>query len=833
MAEEYDPTGGCRRTEYDPFGRIVARTTPAGGVTRYGYDATGNVNSITDPLGNETTFAFNAAHLLVARVDPSGHTWSREYDAANRLVAEVGPDGGRWSVAYEPRGLPVRGTNPAGARRGWTYSDGGVLTAETDWEGNVTRYTFDDFGRPVVRTDPLGGTYRQRYNPLGYLAAITFPDGTRKQWEYNPVGVVTAVIDPVGHVTRYRVGPCRRLLTRTDPLGQTMKFYWGSEPDELLRVVNENGEEYTLERDTLGRVVRERGFDGRELRAEYDPAGHLVAVVTGVGRRTVITRDIVGRITGQTFPDGTARTFEYNPEGFIAAAEGPDAAVRFDRDPSGRVVRESIGGDTVESHYDPAGNRIGVRSSVGGEIRFAHDRNGRVREVRPPVGDAVTIARDAEGREAVRAAAAATLQQTFDLLGRLSIQEVPSATHGAAVSRRYEYGRNGCLARVVEAGGRAAGLDYDPAERVVRVTGGPDGDEDYRYDPCTNLTRIRVGGTADDLEYGPGDRLLRAGETTFEYDDEGNTVRKVEGRGDHAREWRYTWTGANELRSVVGPDGAAWRYEYDPFGRRIATHGPDGTTRYVWDQDVVLHEVLGADVRTWAFDPHGFGVFCRFAGGQTDVVVPDQLGTPRELVRGDGRVVWAADHLLWGTARTSGPGPECPVRFPGQWADPGTGLHYNRWRYYDPATGRYLSPDPLGIDGGFNPYLYVPNPIHWMDPFGLQHRNSLDSNSPQHIYEIYDNHAKEPYKYGISGRPLNQNGQSPRANTQLSALNAPYRAAGLPDRYTATIVANGVPNRRAALSLEQHLVNGARGQGLALPGNTRPQPNGMYGPCAR
>ncbi len=69
-----------------------------------------------------------------------------------------------------------------------------------------------------------------------------------------------------------------------------------------------------------------------------------------------------------------------------------------------------------------------------------------------------------------------------------------------------------------------------------------------------------------------------------------------------------------------------------------------------------------------------------------------------------------------------------PIRFQGQYHDPETGLHYNRHRYYNPNTGRFLTPDPIGLAGGLNNYQYVPNPTGWVDPLGLV---SQSKNSPE------------------------------------------------------------------------------------------------------
>ena len=60
------------------------------------------------------------------------------------------------------------------------------------------------------------------------------------------------------------------------------------------------------------------------------------------------------------------------------------------------------------------------------------------------------------------------------------------------------------------------------------------------------------------------------------------------------------------------------------------------------------------------------------------------------------------------------------IRFQGQWHDVETGLHYNRFRYYDPEVGRFIHQDPIGLLGGFNLYQYAQNPYNWIDLFGLR-----------------------------------------------------------------------------------------------------------------
>jgi RHS repeat-associated protein len=101
-------------------------------------------------------------------------------------------------------------------------------------------------------------------------------------------------------------------------------------------------------------------------------------------------------------------------------------------------------------------------------------------------------------------------------------------------------------------------------------------------------------------------------------------------------------------------------------------------------------------------------------------VIPDPVGVPLELRDPDGKIVWSARLSAWGKRQREGPAIfTCPIRFQGQYWDAETGLHYNRFRYYDPATARYISPDPIGLVGGLNFFTYAPNPLSWIDPLGL------------------------------------------------------------------------------------------------------------------
>ncbi|WP_231585796.1 RHS repeat-associated core domain-containing protein [Yersinia aldovae] len=192
----------------------------------------------------------------------------------------------------------------------------------------------------------------------------------------------------------------------------------------------------------------------------------------------------------------------------------------------------------------------------------------------------------------------------------------------------------------------------------------------------------------------------------------------------------------------------------DAFGRRIrklrlvsnapaiSTQGDEPTAsektgqvgyEYLWSGDQLIEEVpIYADGTAaydqsihWLYAPGALTPAARYENGKLHYVVADHLGTPRELLNEQGKVVWANRLSTWGRAElwrqaaNDEDNVTCNLRFAGQYADAESGLHYNRFRYYDGETGQYLCPDPIGLLGGNNPYGYVHNPLGWVDPYGL------------------------------------------------------------------------------------------------------------------
>ncbi|XYH96521.1 RHS repeat domain-containing protein [Sorangium sp. So ce1128] len=233
------------------------------------------------------------------------------------------------------------------------------------------------------------------------------------------------------------------------------------------------------------------------------------------------------------------------------------------------------------------------------------------------------------------------------------------------------------------------------------------------------------------------DQALRAtwqggGETAIAQREQAATaVRVLQKVLPDGRRWKYRWNGCCELVEVTRPDGKTVTCAYDALGRRIRKVFDGKATAYAWDGDVVVHEIAeGAPLLTWEFVPGSFAPLAKVEGdpvhGRRYGAVTDHLGTPQVLFDDHGEIAWKAQLDLYGVAQADVTRTSCPWRWPGQYEHEETGLYYNRFRYYDPEVGRYISQDPIRLMGGIELFSYTHDPLTWLDPLGLSKCNETE-----------------------------------------------------------------------------------------------------------
>ena len=219
-------------------------------------------------------------------------------------------------------------------------------------------------------------------------------------------------------------------------------------------------------------------------------------------------------------------------------------------------------------------------------------------------------------------------------------------------------------------------------------------DQEYRYDPWGNLIEKRSGHSKlQSFSYDCENRLVRA-ETLVNG--------KLESQGE---------------------------YRYDSLGRRVAKqaeiNGELEQKRFLWQGLRMLREETPGQSILYLYEPGSYAPLARVdqvegEGQKLYYFHTDQIGTPWELTDSEGEIVWQATYRSWGAVEQLAVNElEQSLRFQGQYFDSESNLNYNTFRYYNPEIGRFITQDPIGLEGGSNLYQYAPEPNGWVDPLGL------------------------------------------------------------------------------------------------------------------
>ncbi|XXT20476.1 RHS repeat-associated core domain-containing protein [Sorangium sp. So ce429] len=740
LLEYQDATQQIFRWERDPEGRLLAEIDPMGNSIYYERDARGFVSAMVDALGGTARYERDAHGDVIAVYDDMGFVVGFEHDRRGLLVGATLPNGGETRMEYDALANRVHIVEPDGAERRIRYDFLGRVVGFTDERGHETRYAYDACGRLCAVFGPGGAVTRHGFDADGNLATITDADGRTTTLRWGGFHVVTELVRPDG----------TRVLYRYD------------REQDLVRIVNEAGDEHRIQRDGEGRITGERTFDGREIAYRLDLQGRITQMRCGPAA-VDFEYDATGRLVKRTTADGREDVFDHDPLGRLERAASGDVECVYTYDRRGRVLTE-VTRRSVEVlaaftwTYDAMGKVAGVRGP-GGELSVQRDVMGR--PVAALVGDQrepLRFAYDARGFEVERTLPGggqiATEVDAERLLARQSVLGEPTTPRvrpgeppwvGPLVapetwSKTYAWSPAGLLRANEDRGGTTGEMLRDANGRVVERRRAGKAAERFRFTAAGDLERA-----GERRDYAPGGRLTAraAGRETvrYEHSERGDVVRKrVTGpdtAGEQGRErvWAYTWSGDGRLMEARTPEGRAITFAYDAFGRRIekrvARLGEvESVTRYAWRGDVLVHERreradgAGARVveeRSYVTLPESALPLAQRDGaaGALRYFVHGVNGLPEALVEGDGSLAAELGAGLYGEVPAE-QAALTPLRFPGQYADEETGLHYNGHRYYDPETGAYLSPEPIGLEGSLKAYAYVDNwPTELIDPDAL------------------------------------------------------------------------------------------------------------------
>lgn len=744
-------------------------------ITTYDYDSRNRLLTTTQPDGvqeiNEYTGDYvTRAYFAVGGVELPQVERRMEYDARGNLIKQWDARGNLTQYQYDDRGRQVLVTNPLGEQSIHTYEDDQLTQIEeghtaADGEGQVTRFSFDtrgqligiqrkndagvfvnyqtyqldSEGRRLTVADGAGRETRFNYDLVGRIASVVEPGGRTTTLAYDAAGNRVSIIDAMSREVRYEFDDLNRMTAVvqravTPNLRTTMTY---DAMSNLLSLTNPEGRTTSYAFDALNRNSAITQPMGDSVGYAYDERNRLARIVNARGHKIGYEYYDWGGLSGERHYPTVSATAPTRTISYAYDADGNMTGTTDDAVQATPLY--SLTYDALSRAYDET-----VRYIPGGDkvLQHRYDRFGNRRQL--TLQDALPVTNSFVYNKLNQVASASLAGQSigFSYYGSSDRQSI---TLPNGVSENFTYRSDGPLQSLTVTGpsGPLAQLGYT-YDDVLNIDTQTDqyGTHQFDYDALGRLTQTSRPGSAgvanESYAYdGVGNREDPSNAALYAYD---NNNRMTASPG---RSYTYDADGNLQTRSdgaqlvhnarnrlVSFTRGAVTAsYLHDSSGRRIRKTVNGVNTWFLWDGQNMLavYDGSGSRVARYGYVENDYVPLQLEDNGERYFVHADHLRTPRFITDASGEVVWLSRHEAFGAAVVDadpdgdGQNVRFDLRFPGQYYDAESGLHYNHHRDYDPATGRYVQSDPVGLAAGINTYAYVSNdPLRNLDPLGLE-----------------------------------------------------------------------------------------------------------------
>ena len=740
-----DATGSTKQMAWSRYGQLLAFTDCSGYTTRYEYDRYGQQIAVHREEGISTYSSYNPRGQMVSQKDAQGRETRYEYSAAGDLTATVSPDGKRSTIEYDKRGRPVSVTE-GGLTRSMGYDAAGRITVLTNENGSQSTFRYDPVDRLTEQRGFDGRTQRYHYDLTGKLTQSE-DEGLITLWHYDASDRIThrTVNGDPAEQWQYDEHGWLTTLSHTCE-GHRVSVHYGYDDKGRLtgeRQTVENPEtgEMLWEHET-GHAYSEQGLATRQEPDSLPPvewltygSGYLAGMKLGGTPLVEYTRDRLHRETVRSFGSraGSNAAYEltstYTPAGQLQSQHLNSLV--YDRDygwnDNGDLVRISGPRQTREYGYSATGRLESVRTlapDLDIRIPYATDPAGN-RLPDPELHPDSTLTAWPDNRIAEDA----HYVYHYDEYGRLTekTDRIPAGVIRTDDERTHHY-------------------HYDSQHRLVFYTriqhGEPLVESRYLYDPLGRRMAKRVWRRERDLTGWMS--LSRKPEETW-YGWDGDRLTTVQTDTTRIQTVYQPGSFAPLIR-IETDNGEREKAQCRSLAEKIQQEGSEDGHGVVFPAELVgLLDRLEGEIRAncVSSESRQWLAQCgltveRLAAQIEPVYLPerkihlyhcDHRGLPLALISEDGNTAWSAEYDEWGN-QLNEENPHHlhqPYRMPGQQYDKESGLYYNRHRYYDPLQGRYITPDPIGLRGGWNMYQYPLNPIQVIDPMGLDAIENMTS----------------------------------------------------------------------------------------------------------
>ncbi|WP_080970748.1 RHS repeat-associated core domain-containing protein [Burkholderia cepacia] len=747
----YDSEGRCVEStgqdgtwhvkfQYEPGRTIVTESDSGRWLITYN-----NVRTITriiDPYGGESEYVLGPDNRIIKEIDSNRDVLHWIYNDQGLNIGRVDQWGNLWPIKDDLPNLPNQSphqTADTALELQWGEA------SQADAIDTVLLPPNLDANAQQAATPPwpIFDELREQYDAAGQLIRRVDIYGNVEQFEHDVVGNLLRWRDRDDHEYSYTFSSWKLCSGETDPLGGTVHYKYTSRR-EVESIIDQNGSASAYIYDLKNRIISIVRHGVLRESYSYDIGDRLIEKQDHAGN--TLLRFVIGEnglCSRRILSSGDEYFNEYDSHGNLVKSKNNKCEIIRKFDVLGRCTTDMRAGLGVRhKHGEHYLEQTKYFNKFDIDYEFVNDGDILIHT---PTGGIHRMQRGADGRILMQLGNGTNSVYAFDLYGRCTGRTTWSEGNASkADSVQYQYSATGELRRVIDNMKGTTVFKYDKAHRLTDEVHEGWSIRHFEYDPAGNLLSTP---TYARMRYLEGNRLSTTSSGIFRYNERNHLAEEISRSG---RRTTYWYDSMDLLVKIEWSDRPEiWTAEYDGLCRRTTKSIGKNKTSYYWDGDRLAAEVESSGgVRIYIYvNESALLPFMLIdyddADASTDTGRPyfvfhNQAGLPEWIENEQGQEVWRAQEIdPYGAIRVTDKSTlKYDLRWPGHWFDRETGLHYNRFRSYSPALGRYLQTDPKGQAGGINLYAYSPNPLVIVDVLGMdphpepnqnQHKSNSDN----------------------------------------------------------------------------------------------------------